>query len=361
MPGPIGGRPDVVSETNAAWDSFLAQHGGDVVQTSMWGASKKAMGQDVVLVTRNEHGAIKTGALMVVRRVGPGIRVGYVARGPVADVHSRVDWQEFLTKLIDRAKTHRCLGLVVQPQAQNDHLDDELASSGFLDSPMGVAPDATIAVDVRRGDDELLASMSRMRRRNVRKALGQPIAIEPSSDIALFHRLHIATATRQNFAALSRDYFQAQWDALAPNGAVRMIVASSDGVPLAALWLSNFAGTVTFRAAGWDWQASASLKVNEALHWKAMLWARSHGAHTYDFGGFDRPAAEAIASGEPMPTAFDRTHSHFKLGFGGTPRLLPRPKIVPLRIAANPLSRAVLPRLLGSPVTRRAAQRLRSA
>lgn len=359
---PIGrDRGDIVSGIDAEWEQFLVERGGDVVQTSMWGHSKTALGQDAVLVTKKAHGAIDAGALMVVRRIGPGIRVGYVARGPVVGAQTRFQRSDFLDTLLEHAKEHRCLGLVVQPPTQDDDLSAALASSGFLDSPISVAPDATIVLDIRRTDEELLASMSRMRRRNIRKALGQAVKIEPSSDIELFHRLHMATAARQQFAALTLGYFQAQWDALSPSDGVRMLVAISGRTPTAALWLSNFAGKITFRAAGWDPHAGASLNVNEALHWEAIQWARTQGAHTYDFGGFDRPAAEAIAAGRAMPDGFDKTHSHFKLGFGGTPILLPRPKLVPLSIAANRLSRAVLPRLLRSPVTRRAAQRLRSA
>lgn len=358
---PVGSdRWDVVPGINVGWDRFLALRGGDVVQSSMWGVSKSSLGQEAVLVTKTNLSEIEAGALLVVRRIGPGIRVGYVARGPVVGARTRFQWHDFLNMLYKHAKTLRCIALLVQPPVQDDGLDAALASRGFVDSPIGVAPDATIVIDVRRTDDELLASMSRMRRRNVRKALGQAISIEPSADIALFHRLHVATAARQKFAALSISYFQSHWDALAPSGGVRVLVASSGGIPLAALWLSNFAGTVTFRAAGWNSHASASLNVNEALHWEAIQWARSQDAHTYDFGGFDRPAAEAIAAGQAMPSGFDKTHSFFKLGFGGTPILFPRPKLVPLNIAANRLSRAVLPRLLRSPVTHRAAQRLRS-
>ena len=76
-----------VDHTHAGWDDFVRAAGGDLVQTTMWGMSKRALGQEVALVeARDSDGALVGGALLVVRRVGPGLRIGYVARRPVTPI-----------------------------------------------------------------------------------------------------------------------------------------------------------------------------------------------------------------------------------------------------------------------------------
>lgn len=103
-----------------------------------------------------------------------------------------------------------------------------------------------------------------------------------------------------------------------------MFIARYEGVPVAGLWLTRFAGTVTFKLAGWDANSAAPPHVNEVLHWTAIQWARSQGAHTYDLGGFDRASAEYIVAGGVLTEKFRSSPSFFKFGFGGTLALFPR-------------------------------------
>ena len=84
-------------------------------------------------------------------------------------------------------------------------------------------------------------------------------------------------------------------------------------VPLAALWLSEFGGRVVYRLPGWNRDAAASLRVNEVLHWEAVRIARADGAHFYDFGGFERNAAELLLADRGVPAGFEQTPGYFKL------------------------------------------------
>jgi hypothetical protein len=101
------------------------------------------------------------------------------------------------------------------------------------------------------------------------------------------------------------------------------MMARQHGVPVAGVWLTVFAGTATFKLAGWDADAGAPRNVNELLHWESMRVLRSRGARTYDLGGFDRGVADALAAGAEVPDGFRRTPGYFKLGFGGERVRLP--------------------------------------
>jgi hypothetical protein len=131
-------------------------------------------------------------------------------------------------------------------------------------------------------------------------------------------------------------------------------------VAAAGIWVTRFAGTVTFKLAGWDASSSAPPHANDALHWAAIQWARTIGDRTYDLGGFDRPSAECLMSRRPMPDGFHLSPGHYKLGFGGTPVLLPRARFLLLPKLADLVLGRPAQRLLASAGGRRLAQRFRN-
>lgn len=313
------------AEPDAAWDDFVAASpGGDLVQTTAWATTKREVGLQTSLTTAHgPDGEIVGGGLVIIKEVLTGFRLGYVPRGPVVNAGPDAASQ-VVDALISSARSKGVQLLIIQPPLGGDACDSALASRGFELGCPGVAPEATIRLDLTRTDEQLLASMSEMRRRNVRKAVRSQLTIEQENDVALFQRLHSATAARQRFVPIDVATLRAQWNVLAPAGHCAMFIARSEGKPVAGLWLTSFAGVVTFKLAGWDASVDGVRNANEALHWTAMRWARSTGARAYDLGGFDRRATELIAAGQPLPPDFTKTPAFFKLGFGGPPILLPK-------------------------------------
>ena len=313
------------AEPSSAWDGFVARcAGGDLVQTTAWATTKRAVGLHTSLtLAHGAGGDIVGGGMMIIKEVMLGLRLGYVARGPLIDTKATTP-DEIIGDLIASARDMGAQILVVQPPLNGEACEAALAARGFELGCPPVAPEATIRIDLARTDDDLLAAMSEMRRRNVRKTLRGSLAVEQSDDVGAFQRLHSATATRQGFVPIDAGTLQAQWNVLAPAGHCAMFIARHAGAPVAGLWLTSFAGVVTFKLAGWDATADGGRNANEALHWTAMRWARANGARAYDFGGFDRNVTELLAEGRALPEGFTKTPAYFKLGFGGTPMLLPR-------------------------------------
>jgi lipid II:glycine glycyltransferase (peptidoglycan interpeptide bridge formation enzyme) len=310
-------------EPDSAWDEFVAScPGGDLVQTTAWAATKRAVGQETSLVTLNDQSRIVGGGLIIARRLPAGLRVGYVSRGPLVD-SPRAAAERVLDEVIGMARSMGVRLLIVQPALGGEAMDGALAARGFEPGCPPVAPEATIQLDLTRSEDELLEGMSSMRRRNIRKAVSSELSVERSHDVELFQRLHSATARRQGFVPIDITTLRAQWDGLAPGGHCALFIARTAGTPVAGLWLTAFAGVVTFKLSGWDAQADGGRNANEALHWAAIRWARANGAKRYDLGGFDRRAAELIIARQPLPEAFTRTAGYFKLGFGSSVVLLP--------------------------------------
>jgi hypothetical protein len=250
--------------------------------------------------------------------------------------------------------------LVVQPPEAPPALEEAITEIGFRPGVPSVAPEATIRLDLSRSDEELLSSMSTMRRRNLRKALRSGFDVRQDDDVELFHRLHVATAQRQGFVPTTRENLRAQWDLLASHANCTIFIARYHGMPAAGMWATRFAAALTFKLAGWDANSPAPLHASDAVHWAAIQWARTKGDHTYDLGGFDRRSAECLVSRRPMPDNFHRSPSFYKLGFGGTPVLLPSARFLLLpKVADLALGRAAQC-LFANPRMHRLAQHLRN-
>jgi lipid II:glycine glycyltransferase (peptidoglycan interpeptide bridge formation enzyme) len=342
----------------AQWDAFVERHPcGDLVQTGAWAEAKRAIGQQCSLSVVRSGAQIFGGAMLVTRRVAPGIKVGYSARGPL--VEPGEDPRRAIETVVQSARANGVLLLLLQAAPGDHAMDEALASCGFEAGCPSVAPEATIRLDLTKTEDELLAAMTEMRRRNIRKALRSELEVQADDDVETFQRLHTSTAQRQGFVAIDIPSLRAQWKHLAPSGRGRILLARNKGVPVAGIWLTSFAGVVTFKLAGWDATADGSRNANEALHWSAIRWAREIGAHSYDLGGFDRTSAETLNGGGTLNEAFTKTPGFFKLGFGGSPILLPLARwsyLGPVRsFVKRPIQSA-----LASPQFRKLAGRLRN-
>jgi hypothetical protein len=139
-----------------------------------------------------------------------------------------------------------------------------------------------------------------------------------------------------------------------------IFIARYRGVAAAGIWLTRFAGTVTFKLAGWDASSSAPPHANDALHWAAIQWARTNGDRTYDLGGFDRRSAECHVSCRPMPDGFHHSPSFYKLSFGGTVVMFPHARFLLLPKLADLVLGRPAQRLFASAGGRRLAQRFRN-
>ncbi|HZH27649.1 MAG TPA: GNAT family N-acetyltransferase [Azospirillaceae bacterium] len=341
------------------WDARVAgTPGGSIVQTGRWAASRNRLGFKSYRITVNEaDGTLVAGCLMYAKRLGPGTWAGAIPYGPLSFGNRPFRASDVVRTVVALSRQRGIRFLVIQPPDCGWAFDEALAVAGFRTDVPAIAPEATLRVDLTRSRDEILAAMSTMRRRNLRKAWRAGFDVSEERDPAVFHRLHVATAMRQGFNPVTIGNLQAQYDTLAPDFG-KLFVARLKGRPVAGLWLTHFAGTVTLKLAGWD--AAGHRYANDAVHWATVEYGWAAGAHTYDLGGFDRRSAERLTAGQPLPEDFEKTPSFFKLGFGGTPVLLPRARFAFTHPAANVAFGAVARKVLTTPALRWFLQRLRN-
>jgi lipid II:glycine glycyltransferase (peptidoglycan interpeptide bridge formation enzyme) len=351
----------IESGLDPAWDALVEAQGGDLAQTSLWAAARQRLGFRVFRMTVATPGQeLLGGCQMYVKRIAPACFVALIPRGPMLFTPDVSAASAVLREIVACARRNGVRVLIVQPPEGALALDEAMTRLGFRAGVPSIAPDTTIHLDLTRSDEELLAAMSTMRRRNLRKALRSGLEVRLDDDVQLFHRLHAATAIRQGFVPTTSDSLRAQWDLLAPTANCAMFIARYQGIAAAGIWVTRFAGTVTNKLPGWDADSPAPPHAPDAVHWAAMQWARSKGDRIYDFGGFDRYCAECLAAGRPLPERFYQSPSFYKLSFGGTTSLFPRARFLLLPRPAHLAFGWVAQGLMSSSSVRYVAQYLRN-
>lgn len=306
------------------WDGFVATHPGDVLaQTTFWAKTKSRSGLEIVGVRRD--GALVGGAMLTVRRIGPCL-VANAPRGPILEPEHDDLASDLIDAILDRVASWKPTAVILQPAKSSEGLSAALDSRGFTACPIDVATPATVEIDLELSDDELLAAMRSSRRRNIRRAerLGVEVRRGGPEEIDLFHDLHAKTGARQGFEPMSLDYLHQQWEAL---GADRfhIYVAHLDGHALSAATVTAFADRAVFKLAGFaDDERARETRASDLLHWRILQDTRELGFRFYDLGGFDRKVAVAMSNGGEVPDDLRSTASQFKLGFGGTVKVLPQ-------------------------------------
>ncbi len=321
------------------WDAFVATHPGDVLtQTTLW-ASTKQNGSGHRLVGVRRGGTLVGGAMLLLRRIGPWL-VANAPRGPILDREHGDLAPTLVEAILSEVRSRRPTALIVQPVDLTRALSAALESRGFSASPINVSTPATVEIDLAPDAEALLAAMRSSRRRNIRRAAGLGVEVRRGGpgDIELFHDLHTRTGQRQGFEPMSLEYLHRQADILGSDR-FHVYVAHLDGHPLSAATVTAFGDRAVFKLAGFaDDEQARETRASDLLHWEIMQDAKRLGYRFYDLGGFDREAAVVLSQGGDVPDDLRATASQFKLGFGGSVKVLPEAmwKILPFGMTQRP-------------------------
>jgi lipid II:glycine glycyltransferase (peptidoglycan interpeptide bridge formation enzyme) len=326
------------------WDAFLAATpGGDLVQTSAWARVKRTAGLDVVRHLVHKDGTLVGGAQLLVRRVGPLGHVAYAPYGPVIAPDASDETVTFVVESLRNLCAARSISaLIVQPPEGGERSVAVFRTLGFGPTLANVAPSATLRLDLRLTDEELLGRMSKHTRREFRRSLRDPVAVRFATrdDLPSFHALYCATASRQNFTPWSLSYVEAVWDELRPKGQIEVLLAQIDGTDVAGNMVSCFRDVITGRIVGFDSsRVEGRIRPNEALKWGVIQWGREHGYNWLDVGGAPREDVETIL----RDGSLTGEQTVLKMRLGGAPVLYPEA----LQLIRNPVLRTGY-RLVGS-------------
>lgn len=162
-----------------------------------------------------------------------------------------------------------------------------------------------------RDEDDVLAGMNQLWRRNIKKAAkaGVEVTTGTRADLPAFHRVYAETADRDHFTPRPLSYFERMWDALTAEEPDRLVLylAHHEGDLVAATTMVRVGGHAWY-SYGASTTAKRDVRGSNAIQWQMMRDALAAGATTYDMRG--------------ITETLDPDDSHigliqFKVGTGG--------------------------------------------
>jgi lipid II:glycine glycyltransferase (peptidoglycan interpeptide bridge formation enzyme) len=310
----------VSEEQRDTWDTFVTEHPtGHLLQCWAWGELKALSGWSPLRLALWQGDAI-VAATQVLRRGAPHLplslgHLAYIPKGPVLDwaqQHELCD--HFLHLLNSYLRKHGALALRMEPAQEAGTPLAELMTKHLerfhVSSCRTVQPLRTIVLDLAPDEQVLLAQMKEKWRYNVRLAMRKGVTIRVASspdDVRAWYTIYQTTSERDQFGIHTLDYYLHVWELLVTTEKMRLFLAEADGVLLAGIFVSLFAGQASY-VYGASSNEQRQLMPNYLLQWEAIRWAKQEGARLYDFWGIPDTDDED----EAMAGVY-----RFKRGWGG--------------------------------------------
>ena len=276
------------------------------LQSPAYGRMNELLGAKVI----TEEFGKKGQALMIVRDAKRG-RYLEIPCGPLIDWGDKGVVKEVFARITEVARGEKCVFVRVRPQllAERENLQI-LADLGLKKSPMHLAAEHTVMIDLGLSEEELLAGMRRQTRYEVRRALKQGIKVDCDNSEEIFrefHQVQVATARRQGFVPPSLKVLLAEREAF--SNQIQIYVArTTEGEPIAY-------GMIIKDGREGDYYEAASTDLNRkmpgayALLWQAMRDLKAEGYERFNLWGI-------APAGQPEHRYAGVTT--FKTGFGGS-------------------------------------------
>jgi len=171
------------------------------------------------------------------RRFSVAGSLGYVSGGPFVapGLDDRAAVIEVLASVLQGILGQNSRALFVQPPAGADDLSAELLRRGFRPSRAGIAPGASLRMDLSEDEEELRARLSKRLRYWSRRwpKVGVTVRVGNDDDLVLLADLVARSAAFQGYQPLSLAYLQLLYGSLVADGNAVLFVGEVNGVPAA--------------------------------------------------------------------------------------------------------------------------------
>lgn len=296
------------------------------LQSPEYGKMNELLGCKVIIDDFSGKGY----AVMIVRNAKRG-RYLEIPCGPLIDFRDKKVVREVFDKIAEIGKKEKCVFVRVRPQLLMSPENMKLLSDLKLKkSPMHLAAEHTVILDLTKSEEELLSEMRRQTRYEVRRAekLGiKVVSSNSEADFKEFHKVQAATAKRQGFIPPSIKTLMAEREAFGDKIKIYKAL-TSEGEPIAyGLIIRDFAEGDYYEAASTD--LNRKLPGAYALLWQATKDLKAEGLARFNLWGI-------APAGQPNHRYAGVTT--FKTGFSnGIVEFVPAHDLVlkPIRYAAD--------------------------
>ena len=275
------------------YEDFASSHRYvSFMQSVNWTKVKDNWGHEV-LVVRDQDGAIRGGALVLLKKLPLGYTMLYSPRGPVCDYLDKGVMQVLLSGIRELAQKHKGVFFKCDPMVEETDrpVIDTFRALGYQIKE-GCAESETvqrrynyILPDIQgKTPDEVIASFSQKTRYNIRVAKRHNVECrvcgkEGLDDFVMLSRI---TAERDNFTDRSKEYYAKMLDAFSEN--MRLYLCYYEGVPLSGAMCCQYAGKTNYIFGASD-SKYRNVMPNYLMQWEMIGWALEGGCYIYDFLG----------------------------------------------------------------------------
>ncbi len=328
-------------------DFIDQQSGASFLQTPAWGQVKTEWRHESIGWFRGDE---LIGVGLVLYRALPKIAkaLAYLPEGPVLD-WSDPELPRMLDTMVDYLRRRGAFGIRMGPpvvtrtwtadtvkQAISDHAVKRLgevtadtcgpAGAEVVAALQAAGWRAQVAEDgfsagqpqyvfqiplAGRDEDDVLAGMNQLWRRNIKKAAksGVEVQVGSADDLPAFHSMYAETAARDGFTPRPLAYFQQMFRAMSAEDPdrIRLYLAHHDGALVAATtWVR--VGTHVWYSYGASSTVKRDVRGSNAVQWQMIRDAMTTGATVYDLRGI----TDTLAADDPHLGLIQ-----FKVGTGG--------------------------------------------
>jgi peptidoglycan pentaglycine glycine transferase (the first glycine) len=289
---------------DAAWNRFVAEASTpSFLQATPWASVKRSTGWRAArVVVDSSIGPV--GAQVLVRHPRPLPKgFGYAARGPIAA------WPLDRTSLaaFTEAARKAAQGLGIAHLRIDPELEDPDGSIAAVLRQLGwrpapeIQPQKTQVIDLSLSEEELLAALRKKTRQTLRKAEGETEVVEAGPErLGEFHRTLAGTMDRVGLPFRSEAFFRKLWDAYAPHGQAKLLLAQTETrLVVSGTFLVGWGPRIVALYGGTNAEGR-KLNSKYLINWEALKRAKAAGYAAYDLWGLPN---EGI--------------TYFKQGWGG--------------------------------------------
>ncbi len=292
----------------AVWELFVLRYSPNALfQSWMWGEVQVRLG---VLLTR--HGLYEDGELIGVMQLAKvNAKRGsflHVRHGPIFAKNSLKVWKSAQHYLTDLAKKEGCFFVRISPLLLPSPQVQEILDSLHMRPAAIHRMDGEYCwvLDLDPTEDQLLSSMRKTTRYEIRKAEKDGVKITKTTDpknLREFFNLYTATSKRQGF--VPHTGIQEEFEVFAKKNQAVLYIGKVNKETVAAALILYYGNQAIYHHGA---SIYSKAPVSSALQWEAIRDAKKRGMKVYNFWGI----APENSANHPW-----RGITLFKKGFGG--------------------------------------------
>lgn len=258
-----------------------------------WSRVRAIDGWSAIHLVAKENDKL-TGAVMILIRKIPIIpmTIMYAPRGFVFDLTDTETLKILMEKVRSMAKERRTIFLRIDPhitEAAMSEIDDPFIAEGFKHLPYRFtywnAPRDVYRVDLTKGETEedLFRLIDPKARTGVRKAKKEGVIIRPAKnleEVKAFHAVYKRFAIQKGFLFRDISYQESLWNEFISRGQGMLSLSILDGEIIGGQICLVF-GELCVEMHRGVLQKYQKLRVNEALVWEGIRWAKGSGCRWY--------------------------------------------------------------------------------